>query len=320
MTIYIKDRKSFATVAMARCADWTIVDDSDGAEYSRFVLPPGALGFGDVGQWLVADGTVLCVDTVTPTETQVTVRARSAWTEFDLNSAYSESASHPATAEAFIASTLAADYVEQNDEAYRMGYLAVTYDPGTSFAAPEITSAGAFALADYIEQTGVAVRFAVSGQALNVHIAPRARTPRQLVFGDGHSIVTSQAFSADAVAKVTTDQDGTRRHYYLAADGSVSTSVPAERAEGSWTLISVATADDPLEKAKAEFAKNKSAHKIEFRSDLDLAVGDVVTARLDGKVFTGAVSRRGRSAASGSMKEYAIGDLAVTASDKLRRI
>lgn len=321
MKLYIKDRKTFATVGMADCVDWDIIEDSDAAEYSTFTLAPGALGFGDVGQWIIADGAVLRVDMVTPTAEQASVRCLPAWTMFDLNTVYDEDAAHPATAEAFIAGIIETDYIEQTDAAYRTDYIDLTWDAGTAFAAPDIGSAGTFTLADYIAATAdVSVTFAVSGRTLRVHVAPRAKAARKLVFGDGHTLVTSQAFSADSVAKVTTNQDGALRAFYLAADGTVSETVPAERAEGSWAYIAVAAKDDPAEKAAAEFSKNKSAHKIEFLSDFDLAVGDVVTARLDGKMFAGAVSRRGRSSAGGKMRNYTIGDLAVTASDKLRRI
>lgn len=320
MFIYIKDRKTFATVGMSQCVEWDIVEDSDTAEFSSFTLPPGALGFGDVGQWIIAEGTILRVDMVTPTAEQTTVRCLPAWTVFNLDTEFDPEATHPATVEAFVADTIEADYLGQSDSAYRMDYLSVTADASTPFTAPETATVGTFTLSDYIVATGVALRFTVSRGTLNVHVSARPGAARNLVFGDGRSIVTSQAFSADAVAKVTTVQDGAKATYYLAADGAVSTSPPDDRAEGSWIYVSVGTKDDPLEKAKAEFAKNKSAHKIEFMSALDLAVGDMVTARLDGRVFTGAVSRRGSSSAAGAMRNYAIGDLAVTASEKLRRI
>lgn len=321
MTIYVKDRRTFATVGMAQCADWELVEDSDSAETSLFTLPPGVLSFEDVGQWIIADGVVLGVDMVTPKTDQTMVRCVPAWTMFDLNSAYNEEAAHPATVEEFIASVIEADYIEQADAAYRMSYVAVTCETGTAFIAPETGSAGTFTLADYIESTAdVGVSFAVSRGALHVHIAPRAKAARNVVFGDGRSIVTTQAYSGSATAKVTTVQDGARKTYYLAADGNVTTTEPEQRAEGRWAYITVAAKDDPLEKARAEFAKNKRAHKIEFLSSLDLAVGDIATARLDGRVFTGAITRRGRTSATGAMRNYAIGDLAVTASEKLRRI
>lgn len=320
MLIYIKDRKTFKTVGMTQCVDWDIVEDSDTAEFSSFTLPPGTLGFGDVGQWIIAEGTILRVDMVTPTAEQTTVRCLPAWTVFNLDTEFNAEAAHPATVETFVANTIAADYIAQPDTAYRMAYLSVTAEASTPFTAPETVRVGTFTLSDYIVATGVALRFTVSRGTLNVHVSARPAAARNLIFGDGRSIVTSQAYSADAVAKVTTVQDGTKRTYYLATDGAVSTSPPGDRPEGSWIYVSVGTKDDPLEKARAEFAKNKSAHKIEFMSAHDLAVGDVVTARLDGRVFTGAVSRRGNSSAAGAMKKYAIGDLAVTASEKLRRI
>lgn len=322
MTIFIKDRKTFATLAKTESTDWEITDDSDAIEFSTFQLAPGTLSIFDTGQWFIADGIVLVIDTITPAEERTTVRCESAWSVFNLNTFWAapeEAADLPSSTEAFIADILAADYVGQADPAYAVPYLEVSFTPSGRFTAPDTDSKGYFTLADYIAQTGVGVSFSISGHTLMVHIAPRAATPRKLVFGDGRTIVQSRAFSSNAVAKITTIQTESQRTFYLAADGSISEAVPAERASGSWNILSVSDKDDPLAKAEAEFAKNKSAHRIEFWSAHDFAVGDLVTARLDGETFTGAISCRRRENGH-PMTHYTIGDLAVTASDKLRRI
>lgn len=316
MTIYIRDRATFATVSKCETVDWELVEDSAPADYSTFSVAPDAVSILDTGKWLLAAGTLLTIDRITPGDERTEIRCLPAYKAFDAYVIYGAAGT---STEAYIAAQLQTQYVEQTDPVYAMPYLRISYSAGSGFTAPDVDKDNIFVLSEYIETQTVRVQCSVSSDTLRVSVTPRPRSRHNIVFGDGHAVLSTRAFSLGAVAKITTIQGGVQTQWYLAADGSISNTVPDHRADGSWIVMGVGDNDDAAEKAAAKFADNRSAHKVEFWSDRAMRVGDRVSIRLGSDVCAGEISYVGRRSGR-AMTYYKSGDLAITLTDQIRRI
>ena len=142
--------------------------------------------------------------------------------------------------------------------------------------------------------------------------------------GDGHTRLISSSMSGDAVAKITVvyptgENTYAHTYWYLAADGSISNSAPANRADGKWALIEIGEDDDQREKVQELVDGNARSYKIEFWSDVDMAVGDTYRMRLNGAVFDGVVTAKFLSSADNRIR-YSSGDLATTLTERVNKI
>lgn len=141
-------------------------------------------------------------------------------------------------------------------------------------------------------------------------------------------------YSASGTAKLTVlcdvdtgekDDDGEpivsrqRSTWYLAEDGAVSQTVPARRASGTWDTISVKKLEEVETKVIETFAKNKTNHKLEFWSTLDLNVQDNCTFYAYGEILRSYISYK-RKSSEDSRYYYKSGELATTATEKLRGV
>lgn len=141
-------------------------------------------------------------------------------------------------------------------------------------------------------------------------------------------------YSASGTAKLTVlcdvdtgekDDDGEpivsrqRSTWYLAEDGTVSQTVPARRASGTWDTISVKKLEEVETKVIETFAKNKTNHKLEFWSTLNLNVQDNCTFYAYGEILRSYISYK-RKSSEDSRYYYKSGELATTATEKLRGV
>ncbi len=238
---------------------------------------------GDVdaaGNWLLLNGDLWLVESSKPTDGLNQMKVRDPLYAFDRKLIYSGTSQ--TTVESFIAACFNSYYKSISDSAYKMPYLTITSSGATAFLAPELDSGDCFTLCDYGEAaraSGIDIRFIYGKNHIEVQIAPHSAQVTNIVMDDGHYQLLSETYSRETVAKVTVRQKETVNEvvsyrdvtYYLSASGAVSTSVPANRAQGKWeTIITRYGSDDPLEKAKELFDKNVKSHKIEFWSDQEM--------------------------------------------------
>lgn len=324
MKIYFKSKSTFRTVASADVLSASICVDSTDGQAST-VTAVGEYGRTLSDQWAVYDGLLFLVSKVTPQE------GRTLFTLLDPVDAFSRPLIYTApagvsNAAAYVASIIYSEYVNQSDPVYALPYISV-FNPDTiAFIPPETDSDGLFKLSDYIRLLRRMLNFkltwTISGNALQLTLLKGASTARRIVFNDGHTQLSTAAYSRSGLAKLTVimqHEDGStdRTDYYLAEDGSVSTSMPARRAEGQWDIITVAANQDPLQKAEEAFAKNKASHKVEFYSDRDYSVYDPCVISLYGELLSSHISYKGK-ASGDSRWLYKSGELAVTATEKLK--
>ena len=337
MDAFVKSFATYRTIKKAYVLSSSLTLDSLERETSTVTIKGTDVGRGNTGDWLIVDGNVYQITVVKPQNDRTLLTLGSPLDAF----------SRPIELEAqhdgqsiggFVADQLRTHWIECLDLAYAVTYLDVSNYDTTKYIPPELDTKGCFELPDYCrlmrKSYRTAVRFADAGDRLICTIAKQPEAARQVSFADGHSQIQSVDYSAVGVAKITAIQDvdtGTtddtgnaiterqRTTWYLSEDGTVSQNIPARRAQGSWTTISVGSDDDVEAKVIETFAKNKSNHKLEFWSDRDLSVHDDCTFFVYGELLQSYISYK-RKSSTDKRFYYKSGELATTATEKLRGV
>lgn len=333
MKCYIKAASTFLTLAQRDTEDYSLTLDSmSGEKSSVTILGEDSPAFL-TGNFLLLNSDVYRIDTVTPSKGKTKLGLLPPDTMFDRVLLYEES--NAATVGAYIASVITSEWVNQADAVFAAPYVSVTNSDITEFAAPETEENGTFNFLEYIRKmradNGVTIHFSFSGNTLVLSVERDASNVHPLVQNDGHTQLISSDFQASALSKVSVfksvdtgekDEDNNPIYetqtsvWYLAKDGSVSDTVPQDRADGGWGSISIGDDDDAQEKAAEEFAKNEESRKIELFSDVGMSVGDRARIRINGEIVestvTGIYRKRGEI-----RTRYKLGDMITTLTEKV---
>lgn len=332
MRAYIKRRGDFKTVMMGSAESWKIPIASAEGDTGQIVLGEYASA-EHTGNWLYIMGRIYLISQATPSNNQFTATIADPATAFDRKAVWP---SAPAgTYGAFIEAALETDYLNCPDAAYAVPYLQISNTDTTPLITPELDDTKLYKLSDIISsarRAGVQINFGISGEKLAIGISTAAGATHNVFFSDGRAQLETETYSADNVAKVTVmqeqekaedaDKDAPTEYaaytYYLAADGSVSASVPSARAEGRWEYITCKADETPEDKAKELFAKNVDSYKIEFYSTRRYQLYDTVRLRLHGGAFTTQIT--GITYNSGDDRYlYRCGELATTIQQKVKK-
>lgn len=331
MEVYIKRRSDFKTVLLGNAETWSVPVATVTGETGKVSLVEYDQK-EHTDDWLYINGSVALISQAAPQNNKLQITAADASEAFDRQAVWPESA--PATYGGFIQAAFQRDYINCTDSAYQMNYLTVSNSDSTPLMKPELDDTQLYTLADIISQArraGVLVQFSIqrdktAGDRLHVDISTVSGQEHKILFNDGHAQLSSETYSRESVAKVTVLQEletegeevsYSSTDYYLSASGEISTTVPAERAEGRWEYTTAKKDDEPLVKATEIFAGNINSHKIEFFSDKRYELFDTVLLRLNGAVFKTQIVYIGRSS-SDNRYAYKCGELAVTLTDKVR--
>ena len=332
MRAYIKRRGDFKTVMRGSAESWKIPIASAESDTGQIVLGEYASA-EHTGNWLYIMGRIYLISQATPSNNQFTATIADPATAFDRKAVWP---SAPAgTYGSFIKAALETDYLNCTDAAYAVPYLQISNADTTPLATPELDDTKLYRLSDIIStarRAGVQIDFSIDGEKLAIDISAAAGTTHNVFFNDGRAQLETETYSADNVAKVTVlqaqekaedaDKDAPTEYtaytYYLAADGSVSASVPSARAEGRWEYITCKDDETPEDKAKELFAKNVDSYKIEFYSTRRYQLYDTVRLRLHGGAFTTQIT--GITYNSGDDRYlYRCGELATTIQQKVKK-
>lgn len=339
MQCFVKSFSDFRTVAQAPVIASALVVDSVEPKASSLTAAGDSITQDHVGDWLIADGMLFLIKTVSPQQGRVTLGLTSPLEvlgrKIELSPHFSSS-----TVGAFVEDVLNALWWLADDPFYALPYLRVSNLDTTPFVPPETDNAGLFQLNTYLllmrKSYGTTISFIPEDDTLHVYLSAPAPVRKQIVFDDGHSQLSAATFGSTGVAKVTVIQDvktgekaeddtditeRIRRHFYMDSDGSITQDMPSIRAAGRWETITVGESDDlPTieEKVLQLFAQNKTNHKIEFYSDRDLPVMSECRLLVYGIRLDSHVTYK-RKAHNDNRYFYRCGELAVTATEKLRR-
>lgn len=335
MEAFVKSFSTYRTIKSAAVITSALTLDSLSAENSTVTVVGTEIGQSDAGNWLVIDGGVYAISIVKPQTDRTLLTLTSPIEVFSRPLEYFA----PDLGQSiggFIGQQLTEHWTECSDAAYALSYLTVSGSDTTAFVAPELDKDGCYKLSEYIRlmrrSYRTTVRFADAGAALACTISTPPVGSHNVSFDDGRSQLQNLDYSASGTAKLTvlcdvdtgeTDSDGEpilfrqRTTWYLAEDGSISQDVPARRAAGTWDTISVSKPEDVESKVIETFAKNKTNHKLEFWSTLDLNVNDNCLFYAYGDTLRSYISYKRRSSED-SRYYYKSGELATTATEKLR--
>lgn len=317
MVAYIKDKKTFVTVAYADIVEYTVpllsYDNSKGT-----VVFADRVVEGNEGNWLILDGNPFVIESIQPSDTLITVSVTDAINAFNRKHRFPTTYANEG---ALLAALFSLNYKSQSDTEYAMPYLNVT-NTDASAIIPADMDGILFSMSDYLRkvvQRGIKIDFTVTNTTLDITISTRSATPKNIFANDGNTEVVAEEFSRNVTAKVTTIQGNTTATYYLQADGSISQTAPSPRISGDWQLIEVGENDSTLEKATEVFAANDAAYKIEFYSFNRYEVGQSYKMRIRDNVHDVVVSFIEISDKD-KRYHYKAGALATTLSEKLKLI
>ena len=337
MEVFVKSFADYHAVKKATLLSSSIVLDALDAESSTVTVRGTEINRNDVGSWLIVDGAVFQIQNAKPDAGKTVLTLRSPLDAFD----------RPLELEvqpvdqligAFIFQQLQRHWIACDDPVYAVPYLVVSNSDTTAYAQPELDASGCFALSEYCrlmrKTYRTAVRFTDANGTLLCSIENPANAPRQVSFEDGRSQLESVAYSVSGFSKITAlhdidtgekDASGNavyirdRTNWYLSETGEISQLIPARRAAGEWGTVYVKGNEDVAAKVAEAFAKNKSSHKLEFWSTIDLEVQTDCTFVVYGELLKSYVSYK-RKSSSDSRFYYKSGELKTTALEKLRGV
>lgn len=337
MEVFVKAFSTYRTIKHATVISNSLVLDSLDAETSTVTVVGTGISRSDTGNWLIVDGSVFRISNVRP-QTDRTLLSLTAPLEAFQRPLELEEQIAGQTIGGFVAAMLREHWIQCDDPVYAMSYLTVSNSDTNSYIPPELDSGGVFNLPDYCrlmrKSYRMCVHFSDAGNNLVCTISRPLVAARQVSFEDGRSQLKSVNYSSFGMAKLTVLQDidtgekdtngdaitvRERSVWYLSESGSVSQAIPARRASGEWGSITINGKDDPQAKAVETFAKNKASHKLEFWSELDLSVQDDCTFMVYGELLQSYISYK-RKSSEDRRYHYKSGELAVTATEKLRGV
>lgn len=337
MEAFVKSFAAYRTIRKATVISSALTVDSLDQEASTVTVVGTGIGRSNTGDWLIIDGGIYQISAVKPQKDRTILTLQSPLDAFSRPLEYSQQAAAQ-TVGGFVGSALRSNWTECADSVYAMSYLTVSDSDTTGFIAPELDDGGCFNLPEYCrlmrKSCRVIVRFADAGNKLQCTISKAPAAAHQVSFEDGRSQLQSVDYSASGTAKLTVLQDvdtgekdesgapiliRERSEWYLAEDGTVSQTVPARRASGTWSTITVSGKDDVRTKVVETFARNKANHKLEFWSTLDLDIQDDCTFFVYGELLHSYISYK-RKSSNDKRFYYKSGELATTATEKLRGV
>lgn len=337
MEAFVKSFATYRTIGHAPIISYALTLDALDDETSTVIVAGNAITSGNVGDWLICDGQLFYISNVKPASNQTTLTLKSPLDAF-YRPLELESQPVDQTVGGFIAQQLQRHWIACNDPVYAVPYLAVSYSDTTPFVPPELNNSGSFVLADYARLMRKTYRttvvFSDGNDRLICTVQTIPASSKQISFEDGKSQLVSVAYSFSGLAKITAlhdidtgekDADGNkiytreRTDWYLSDSGEVSQLIPSRRATGEWGQLLVKSNEDVRAKVEETFAKNKTNHKLEFWSKLDLPVQTDCTFLVYGQLLRSHISYK-RKSSTDSRYYYKSGELATTATEKLKGV
>lgn len=337
MEAYIKSFATFRAQIQREALHYDLTIDSLASDRSLVMLAGVDFPASITGQWLVLNSVPMWIDTITPGKGRTTFECYAADAVFNRQLVYTDASD--TTIGGFLTRVITANWINQTDGAYATPYITIINNDDTPFVAPEPDDNGLYNLLEYIRMVrrvyNVSLQFAVDHNALVVTIAKEASVMHPLVLDDGHTQLASSSFASSMVSKITVIQpvkiepaegeepeedefEITQTDWYLSQDGTASTAIPANRADGEWITIVVSEQEDQAEAVQAEFAKNGETHKVELYTDTQMAVNDKFRVRLNGELFEGTVIKKSRRKGD-NRALYTSGDLITTIQERVHR-
>ena len=348
MDLFLKRFTDFATIGRRSVLASSLCLDSAETANSTVTVVGSDVPRSAAGAWAVVDGLLYTVAQVTPQDGRTLLTLQDPIEVFSRLIPYEAPASGVSSGQ-FVTDMIVAHWILQTDAVYAIPYLTVSNLDHGEFIEPAVDENGLFSLSAYLRllrrMVGICARSSFAGDRMTLTLQHVPPSPRNVVFDDGHSQLSSVAYSDSGLAKITTrqplpviegydendkpvyakDDDGATVYvvesidWYLTEAGAVVTTPPAHRVPGAWITLPVSTRDSAEVKAAQRFAKAASSYKIEFWSDRELELFDPCRFRIYGETLDSYISAKIRLSTD-SRWFYRSGELATTATEKLRGV
>lgn len=337
MEVFVKNFATFRTIKKAALIDGFWVIDSLDSEVSSVSVMGTEINSEDVGNWLIVKDLVYSISEVHPSGNSTNLTLKHPLDVFSRPVLFSKQASTQ-TLGGFASSILLSNWRDCDDSVYAIPYLRVSNLDTTAFVEPELNDGGCFSLPEYCrlmrKSYRLKLRFLNAGDFLLCEISNDPDVAHNVSFSDGRSTLDSATYGAAGYAKLSVlhdintkekDTDGNDIYiretstWYLLEDGSVSQLASGRRVSGKWGVLHLKDCPNIAEKVIEEFSKNKTGHKVEFRSALDLPVNSNCKFAINGKIIQSHISYK-RKDSKNVWFYYKAGELATTITEKLKGV
>ena len=348
MVVFIKKSSDLSTAWYGEAASWSDVPlESIGNESGQIVIPDDGNDYS--GDFLVLiGGKTFYIDKTSPNNGTRTLTVVAPYNYFKRDLIWPEGGvQENETYGHFISREITRNYRQCSDLNFRISFIRVSSGRSDIIMPPgDPEPPGIYNLLDIFEEavsSGVLLNYEVKMAGDDVWVftcTTKSNDPiaHNIFFNDGHSLIISETYSKDLVAKLTIFHPNTievpdpedpsktineteydTSEWYLDNEGNISSTVPEQLAEGTWRIIEIQEDEIPEEMASKTFAENINSHKVEFYSDYDMSVWDPVFLRINGKVFTSYITSKHIS----SNQEwfiYTCGELPTTLTDRVNKL
>lgn len=335
MNVWIRSVLDYSHKAKLPAVSWDLPLWSDSPKDTGSVTVVGETK-DFTGDWAILDGRPFLIRSCAPSKGQTRMELQLPETVFSRQLRYAGGGTEQYGT--YIAATISSEYVSQSDAMYALPYLTVSSSDTTPFTFPADTGE-LYTLLDIItdamtEEVYLSWTAGMSGIA--VAIAARPAEDHNLFFDDGHTKLSAQTYTAKVIAKAGVRllqevEDGVINvvasgTYYWHSDGTVSDTAPSPRIAGEWIQVDAgydaesgeSTSTQLLKAATEAMAGNTLAYKLEFWSDREYRLGDILTCRI-GEIVTRAVLTYARRSSRDNRIFYRAGRAVLTLTDILRQ-
>ena len=324
MLCYIKDFKTFTTLAKYDATSWSLPEGTNG-EVVIYQKNPVELTTKYVGMWLIINHEIFYISEATPNDDNISLEIQPPIYAFKRQVFYEGQTTYGA----LIAYILTNDYgVNCPDADYSLSYLSVTNTDATQCNI-ETDDYGYIIPCDIFDDAlyyGVAIDFVYTNTGLSVQVYTANYETGVILFNDGKTVLESESYDPNFIAKATVlhrlevveedDPEYEVIDYYLSADNQISTTPPQNRAKGVWKYYTAEIDENPLYVAIGAFSHNNNNHKIEFHSPTRFNLYQNIKMRLRGEIFTTIITSRVLSSED-DRYYYTCGNLATTLTEKI---
>ena len=292
MIVYIKDRQSFITKAVATAVDYEIVESIYDA-VSTIVIP--------TPKTILAEGDFVLFDGMPYVGLITEVDIDKGKTEISVEQAvklFSRDMFYTATAytylEDYLKDLIDDNYTNCSDEVYEVPFLTVNALTKTNRnCKPDLDADGVYNIKSYISKLrrlqDIVCEWSFNRTGLSLDIFKKDFAQYNIDMSNPRYVITEQAISNQSVGKVTVfcAENSNYYTYYLLEDGTITTSYTTSgRVTGEWVTDTVNEVADISDAVADVFAQNYYSHRIAFRTDRKIfKLYDRVVLRIDGKIF-----------------------------------
>ena len=320
MDCFIKERKTFKTIAVCPVLDYEMTVKSIFDEMSSFLISINKEKIITVGDYLITNEFIGIITEITRGRESAQISCEDIIKLFSRPQIYTAKGS--ATIEAYIESVLTNFYKNNTDVIYHLPFLEIEKKTDTTSAIEPDVEDGIWNLKSFFAKVrrvnNVFVDFEATKNTLKITIQRKDIVTKNLDLLMPTIEIEEESYSNRQLGKITTIETGGNRDWYLLTDGTITnTYQTTDRVDGELTVINLAGNADALSEVQNTFLQNTYSHKILFStSNARFNFYDRLRIASGGKIFSSYISAI-RKRKSSIKTEYLCGEMRTKLTDKI---